>query len=122
MLSREELLMRRDDIREQFNEHWDDPAIDNAVGLSLVGAGAATIAYGIFVKRRSIWYYLLAGAFMMAGAALMGGGAVSRRSTRISDTGEMVRAELLALDPIARMQVLRSVGRETMPFVRHSHN
>jgi hypothetical protein len=33
-----------------------------------------------------------------------------------------VREQLAALDPVARFHVLRDVGRDAMPFVRHSHN
>lgn len=119
----DEWLARRDEIRERFVEHIDDPAVDAAIGLSLVGAGLGTVIMNLIRGRRSAWAYLLPAVFILGGIAIISGGAVSRRSDRIAAAEEVVREQLAALDPIARAQVLRGMASETIaPLIRHSAN
>jgi len=114
----DEWLARKDELRERFVERMDDPAVDAAIGLSLVGAGLGTVVVNLFRGKRSAWAYLLPAVFILGGIAIISGGAVSRRSDKISAAEEVVRAQLAGLDPIARAQVLRSAASETLaPFV-----
>ena len=114
----DEWLARKDELRERFVERMDDPAVDAAIGLSLVGAGLGTVVVNLFRGKRSAWAYLLPAVFILGGIAIISGGAVSRRSDKISAAEDIVRTQLAGLDPIARAQVLRSAASETIaPFV-----
>jgi hypothetical protein len=124
MVTREEMLAkkaewlaRKDEIQASFIDRVDDPALDSAIGLSLVGAGAGTIIINLIQRKRSIVGYLIGAAFVLLGIAVLGG-TYRVRSGRISDAEEQVRAQLSALDPVARAQVLRSMATEQVaPFI-----
>lgn len=120
---KDELLARKDELRSRFVEKADDPVVDGAIAMSLVGAGVGTIIANIVRGKRSVWSYLLPVAFVLGGIAVLGGGAVSRRSTRIGAAEETVRAELSRLDPLARARILKDMAGEALsPFNRHVHN
>ena len=111
-------LARKDELAERFAERADDPAVDAAIGMSLVGAGLGAVVLNLVRGKRNAWAYLLPAVFILAGIAVVSGGAVSRRSDKILVAEEGVRAQLADLDPIARAQVLRSAASETLaPFV-----
>ena len=126
---REEMLARRDElmeraaeIRERFQENVDRDTVATAAGWTLVSGG---IAFGVtqYLRgRRGILALLLPIAFIAGGAALLVTGFAHRRGVRIEDVEAEIRGQLSDLDPIARMQVLRDVRGDFMPFVRHSHN
>ena len=96
----------------------DDPAVDAAIGLSLVGAGLGTVIVNLVRGKRSAWAYLLPAVFILGGIAVISGGAVSRRSDRIATAEDAVREQLASLDPIARAQVLKGVAGETFAPLR----
>ena len=117
---KDEWLARKDEIKDRFVERVDDPTVDAAIGLSLVGAGLGTIIVNLIRGKRSAWAYLLPGVFILGGIAVISGGAISRRTDRISDAEDAVREQLARLDPVARAQVLKGVASETFaPFIRH---
>jgi hypothetical protein len=130
MITREEMetrkdewLARRDEIRDRFVDNMDDPTVDAAIGLSLVGAGLGTVIVNLLRGKRSAWAYLLPAVFILGGIAVISGGAVSRRSDRIASAEEIVREQLANLDPIARAQVLRGAATETFaPLIHHNAN
>jgi len=124
MLERkDEWLARKDELKDRFVERADDPTVDAAIGLSLVGAGLGTVIVNLIRGKRSAWAYLLPAVFILGGIAVISGGAVSRRSDRISDAEEVVREQLAKLDPVARAQVLRGAASETFgPLIHHSTN
>jgi len=110
---------RKDELQSRFVEYADDPTFDNALGLSLVGAGAGTIIFSLIRGKRGVWTYVIAGLFVVLGISVMGGGAVSRRSGRISEVESSVRDQLSQLDPIARAQIVRDMAADQMaPFMR----
>jgi len=122
MARREELMERAQEIRERFQESVNRDTVTSAVGWTLVSGG---VAFGVtqFVRgRRGIWALLLPVALIVGGAALLGTGFAHRRGVRIGDVEAEFRTQLAELDPIARMQVLRDMRGDFMPFVRHSHN
>ena len=120
---KDELLARKDELRLRFVEKVDDPIVDGAIAMSLVGAGVGTIIANLLRGKRSVWSYLLPAAFVLGGVAVLGGGAFSRRSTRIGVAEETVRAELSRLDPLARARILKDMASEAMmPFMRHAHD
>jgi hypothetical protein len=124
MLERkDEWLARKDELKNRFVERADDPTVDAAIGLSLVGAGLGTVIVNLIRGKRSAWAYLLPAVFILGGIAVISGGAVSRRSDRISTAEEIVREQLANLDPIARAQVLRGAASESFaPFIHHDTN
>lgn len=122
MARRDEWLARKDELKDRFVERVDDPTVDAAVGLSLVGAGLGTVVVNLIRGKRSAWAYLLPAVFILGGIAVISGGAVSRRSDRIATAEDAVRDQLSRLDPIARAQVLKGVAGETFaPFIHHDH-
>jgi len=119
---REELMERAQEIRERFQENVDRDVVASAAGWTLISGG---VAFGItqFVRgRRGLWALLLPIALIAGGATLLGTGLAHRRGVRIGDVEAEIRAQLAELDPIARMQVLKDVRGDFVPFVRHSHN
>ena len=120
---KDEWLARKDELKGRFVEKIDDPGVDAAIGLSLVGAGLGTVIVNLIRGNRNAWAYLLPAAFILGGIAVISGGAVSRRSDRISSAEEAVREQLASLDPIARAQVLKDVASDTFaPLIHHSTN
>ena len=120
---KEELMARKDELQSRFMERIDDPVVDGAIGMSLVGAGLGTIIANVLRGKRSVWSYLLPAAFVLGGIAVLGGGAASRRSTRIGAAEENVRTQLAGLDPLARARILKDMAGEVMaPFMRHNHD
>ena len=120
---KDELMARKEELQSRFVERLDDPVVDRAMGMSLIGAGLGTIVANFVRGKRNMWAYVLPSAFVLAGLAIMGGGAVSRRSVRISAAEQNVRAELAGLDPLARGRILRDMAKEKMaPFMRHTHD
>lgn len=111
------VLARKAEIQARFTEHADDPVIDSAVGLALVGAGVGTIVFSLVTSKRSVWTYLLAGLFVVLGLSVMGGGALSRRSDRVSEVEDVVREQLGRIDPLARARMLHDMAADAMaPF------
>jgi len=122
MIHKDEWLARKDELKERFAERIDDPTVDAAIGLSLVGAGLGSVVVNLIRGKRSAWAYLLPAVFILGGIAVISGGAVSRRSDRIATAEDVVREQLASLDPIARAQVLRGAASETFaPFIHHDH-
>lgn len=122
-LRAEAIKARKDELQARFIEYADDTTVDSALGLSLVGAGAATIVFSLVTGKRGVWTYVVVGVFMALGLSVMGGGAVSRRSGRISEAEGIVREQLRQLDPLARARIVRDMAADTMaPFMRHGRN
>jgi hypothetical protein len=113
LAKKDEWLARKDDIQSRFVERIDDPALDSAIGLSLVGAGAGTIIISLVQRKRGMAGYLIGVAFVLLGVAVLGG-TYRVRASRISEAEDQVRAELSALDPVARAQVLKDIATETV--------
>jgi hypothetical protein len=117
LAKKDDWLSRKDEIQSSFMERIEDPALDGALGLSLIGAGAGTIIINMVQRRRSVLGYLVGVAFVLLGVAVLGG-TYRVRSGRISEAEDQVREQLAALDPIARAQVLRSMASEQVaPFI-----
>lgn len=117
LAKKDEWLARKDEIQAGFIDRIDDPVLDGALGLSLVGAGAGTIIVNLVQRKRSVFGYLIGVAFVLLGVVVLGG-TYRVRSGRISDAEEQVRAQLASLDPIARAQVLKSMATEQVaPYI-----
>lgn len=119
---RDELKERADQIREKFAENVDRDTVSTAVGWTLMSGG---IAFGVtqWIRgRRSVFGLIGPALIVIGGVSLLGNSALHRRGIRIDEAEMAVREQLSALDPVARFRVLRDVNRESLPFVRHSHN
>jgi len=110
----EAIRARKDELQARFGEYAVDPAVDSAVGLSLVGAGAATIIVSLMRGRRSVWTWVFGGVFILIGLSVMGGGALTRRSGRIEEVESSVREQLSTLDPLARAMIVRDMAADTV--------
>jgi hypothetical protein len=120
LAKKDEWLARKDEIQAGFIDRVDDPVLDSAIGLSLVGAGAGTVIVNLIQRKRSPVGYLIGVAFVLLGVAVLGG-TYRVRSERISDAEEQVREQLSALDPVARAQVLKSMATEQVaPFINRT--
>lgn len=110
----EAIRARKDELQSRFGEYADDPAVDSALGLSLMGAGAGTIIFSLLSGKRSVWTWVFGGVFILLGLSVMGGGAMSRRSGRITEVEESVREQLSTLDPLARAMIVRDMAADTV--------
>lgn len=130
MITREEMaeytdewLARKDELTARFADSMEDPAVDAAIGLSLMGAGIGGVVMSLMRGKRSAWAYLIPAVFVLGGIAVLSGGALGRRSDRIAAAEEIVRDELSRLDPIARAQVLRDAASNSFgSLIRHGSN
>lgn len=124
MVTREEMLVKKDEwlakkneIQAGFIDRVDDPVLDSAIGLSLIGAGAGTIIVNLVQRKRSVFGYLVGVAFVLMGIVVLGG-TYRVRSGRISEAENQVREQLSALDPVARAQVLKDMASEQVaPYI-----
>ncbi len=122
IVRRDELVQRADELRERFAENIDQDLVVNAAGLTLVSAGLSLGVTQWVRGHRNVVALILPVALLVAGMGVLGGGFARRRGVSINEAEEAVRAQLAALDPVARFHVLRDVNRDSIPFVRHSHN
>lgn len=122
LVRREQLAQRADELREQFVEYVDADAVAMASGLALFSGGVAwALTIGIRGKR-GVAAFLPPVALIVVGAVLAGRGASQRRGAHIMEAEERVRGELAALDPFARVRVLRDMAGEQLAFLRHASN
>jgi len=119
---REELTRRAQELRERFTESVDEDLVTTTLGWTLVSGGVAMGVTQWARGRRGILSLLLPVGLLFAGMSLLGGGFMHRRGLRIDEAEDHVREQLAALDPVARFRVLRDVGRDAMPFMRHARN
>lgn len=120
---KDEWLARKDELTSRFADSLEDPAVDAAIGMSLMGAGIGTIIMNLIRGKRSAWAYLIPGVFLLGGIAVISGGALGRRNDRIAVAEEVVREELAKLDPVARAQVLRDAASNSFgSYFKHYAN
>jgi hypothetical protein len=117
---REELSRRAEEIRAQFAEHVQREQITGFVGWTLISTGLAVGVTGFVRGQRRFRHLVLPIGLVAFGAAVLAGSSAwDRRAAHIAEAETRVREQIDALDPLARMQVLRDVGKDSMPeFVR----
>jgi|GEM_PF-6992083 len=119
--SREELQRRAAEIRSQFVESVDAEAAASATGWALVGTGVALglvrafFSAGSRRRTRDVVFPLV---FIALGGAMLAGAALWRhRAMHISEAEMRVREEMTALDPVARIRILKDLASETVGAV-----
>ena len=83
-------------------------------GAFLIGAGAISTVINVARGRREASVWVLPAVMLSAGFALLVTGTFQRRSEKIESAQQTVQAELDALGPIARAQVLKAVAQEQL--------
>jgi len=123
---REELARKAEEIRAQFAEHVQREQVTGFVGWTLISTGLALGVTSFVRGQRKFRHLILPIGFVALGAAVLGGSSAwERRAAHIAEAEVRVREQMDALDPLARMQVLRDIGKDTVPdFVRRmpAHN
>jgi hypothetical protein len=110
-----EMKERAAEIKERFGEAVDGDTVTTAVGLALVSGGVAFGIKQLMSGKRGIMSLLLPMGFLVAGAALLTGGFAHQRGRHMGEVEDDIRRQLDSLDPVARVQVLTHVGRDTAP-------
>jgi hypothetical protein len=104
-------------------EMWRDSVpegsrLETGAGAALLGAG---IAAGILMatrRRRGFFAWAIPGAILAAAIVMLTDVVLDVRSERIEEAEEAIEGELAGLDPVARAQVLRSIGeRQIQAFM-----
>lgn len=119
-IRREQLMQRAEELREEWADRVDEDTITNFAGWTLISTG---LAWGVTKwtrGARGMSALLLPIGLIAAGAAVLSGSAAwQRRAVHIGEAELRVREELAALDPFARVRVLRDAASDAVPFIRH---
>lgn len=101
--------------RESLSE---DSRLETSAGAALLGAGVITGVVLALRHRRGPFAWAIPVALLAAGMAMLFDVVLDVRSERIEQAEEAIEAELAELDPIARAQVLATIGeRQIQAFV-----
>ena len=110
----ERLPEMRQKLEEAGESLPDTEAMEIGAGAFLIGAGAISAVINVARGRRETSVWVLPAVMLSAGLALLLTGTFQRRSERIESAQQTVQAELDALGPIARAQVLKAVAQEQL--------
>jgi len=104
-------------------ERWrasipEESETETAAGAALIGAGVVAAVVMATRRRSGFWAWAVPGALIAAGIALLTTVVWDVRSERIEEVEAVIEEELASLDPLARAQVLHSIGqRELGPLL-----
>ncbi len=90
---------------------------ETATAAAVIGTGLLVGAVTLSRNRRGFLAWALPGALLGLGVALLVNSLLDERSERIEEAEARISDELASLDPIARAQVLRSVGEQQLESV-----
>jgi len=91
--------------------------VETATAAAVIGGGLLLGALTLTRRRRGFFAWAIPGAILGLGVALLADVLLDQRSERIEEAEERIAEELAALDPIARAQVLKSVGEQQLGAV-----
>ena len=96
-------------------ERWresipEESRVEALAGVGLVGVGLVAAAFTVARRRHGFFAWAIPGALLSAGIALIAATLFDVRNDRIYESQAAIENELASLDPIARAQVLKSVG------------
>jgi hypothetical protein len=115
-MSASELTERLPDVKERLAEAReglpDENVLEAGAGAFLIATGAVASVFNVARGRRGVSAWVLPAVLLSAGLALLITGTMQWRSEKIETAEARVRAELDALDPFARAQVLKDMAQE----------
>ncbi|MBN1192860.1 MAG: hypothetical protein JXA36_04115 [Coriobacteriia bacterium] len=88
----------------------EESRVETGAGAALVGVALAVGAFTLLRGRRGFLAWAIPGAILGAGLVMLADVLLDVRTERIEETADLIESELEALDPIARAQVLKSIG------------
>lgn len=88
-----------------------------ATAAAVIGGGLLVGALTLTRGRRGFFAWAIPSAILGLGVVLLADVLLDRRGERIEEAEERIAEELASLDPIARAQVLRSVGEQQLGAV-----
>lgn len=88
----------------------EDSRVETGAGAALLGVGFAAGAFVVIRRHRGFLAWAIPGAILGVGLVLLTDVLLDVRSERIVKTEDLIESQLAELDPLARAQVLRSVG------------
>lgn len=104
-------------------EMWRDSVpegsrLETGAGAALLGAGVAAGILMATRRRRGFFAWAIPGAILAAAIVMLTDVVLDVRNERMEEAEEVIEAQLAELDPVARAQVLKSVGeRQIQAFV-----
>ena len=107
-------------------ERWreaipEESRVETGAGAALLGVGLAAGAFVLLRRHRGFFAWAIPGAVLGTGLALLADVLWDVRSGRIDETEEIIEAQLAELDPIARAQVLKSIGERQFKAMIPGH-
>jgi Flp pilus assembly protein TadB len=115
-MSAAELTERLPDVKARLAEVREDLPDENLLeagaGAFLISTGAVASVFNVARGRRGASAWVLPAILLAAGLALLITGTMRWRTEKIESAEARVRAELDALDPFARAQVLKDMAQE----------
>jgi hypothetical protein len=88
----------------------EESRVEAAAGATLLGAGLIAATYTLAHHRRGFLSWALPGALLGAGVAMILDVLLDDRRENMAEARAEIEERLAELDPIARAQVLKSVG------------
>lgn len=85
-----------------------------AAAAAVIGGGLLVGALTLNHKRRGFFAWAIPGAILGLGIVLLADVLLDARDERIDEVEEHIAEELASLDPIARAQVLKTVGEQQL--------
>jgi hypothetical protein len=91
--------------------------VEAAAAAGMIGSGLLVGALMLTRRRRGFFTWAIPGAVLGLGVVLLADVLLDQRAERIGEAEEHIAEELASLDPIARAQVLKSVGEQQLGAV-----
>jgi hypothetical protein len=91
--------------------------VETGIAAGFVAGGLLAAAVMLLGKRRGFFAWAIPGAIFAVGAVLLSDVVIDVRAERILEAEDRIHRELASLDPLARAQVLKSVGEQEVETV-----
>lgn len=95
----------------------EESRVETGLAAGFVTGGLLAAAVMLLSKRRGFFAWAIPGAIFAVGAVLLSDVVIDVRGERIMEAEERIHHELASLDPLARAQVLKSVGEREVDAV-----
>lgn len=95
----------------------EESRVETGIAAGFVAGGLLAAAVMLLGKRRGFFAWAIPGAIFAVGAVLLSDVVIDVRAERILEAEDRIHRELASLDPLARAQVLKSVGEQEVETV-----